>query len=222
MPLVSIVSGRCFAGNAALAGVCDVIIATPDANIGMGGPAMIEGGGLGLYPPEAIGPIDVQRHNGVVSLVARDEAHAVSLAKQYLSYFQGRLADWEAPDPRLARHVVPENRLRAYDVHRAIESIVDVGSVLELRPDYGVGIVTALVRVEGVAYGLGRQQQSPSRRRHRRRGGRQGGRLFDAVRIVSAADDFAVRHARLHGRAGRGKGSRRPPVRPACSSSARG
>ena len=154
VPLVSIVSGRCFAGNAALAGVCDVIIATPDANIGMGGPAMIEGGGLGVYPPEAIGPIDVQRHNGVVHLVARDEAHAVSLAKQYLSYFQGSTNEWEAPDPRLARHVVPQNRLRAYDVHRAIESIVDVGSVLELRPDYGVGIVTAFVRVEGVAYGL--------------------------------------------------------------------
>jgi acetyl/propionyl-CoA carboxylase alpha subunit/acetyl-CoA carboxylase carboxyltransferase component len=154
VPLVSIVSGRCFAGNAALAGVCDVIIATPDANIGMGGPAMIEGGGLGVYPPEAIGPIDVQRHNGVISLVARDEEHAVSLAKQYLSYFQGRVGEWEAPDPRRARHVVPQNRLRAYDVHRAIESIVDKGSVLELRSDYGVGIVTALVRVEGVAYGL--------------------------------------------------------------------
>ncbi len=154
VPLVSIVSGRCFAGNAALAGVCDVIIATPDANIGMGGPAMIEGGGLGVYPPEAIGPIEVQRHNGVVSLVARDEAHAVSLARQYLSYFQGSLDEWAAPDLRLARHVVPQNRLRAYDVHRAIEAIVDVGSVCELRPDYGVGIVTALVRVEGVAYGL--------------------------------------------------------------------
>lgn len=154
VPLVSIVSGYCFAGNAALAGVCDVIIATPDANIGMGGPAMIEGGGLGVYSPKAIGPIEVQRHNGVVSLVARDEAHAVSLAKQYLSYFQGSVADWAAPDPGLARHVVPQNRLRAYDVRRAIESIVDVGSVLELRPDHGVGVVTALVRVEGLAYGL--------------------------------------------------------------------
>jgi acetyl/propionyl-CoA carboxylase alpha subunit/acetyl-CoA carboxylase carboxyltransferase component len=154
VPLVSIVSGRCFAGNAALAGTCDVIIATPDANIGMGGPAMIEGGGLGVYRPEDIGPIGVQRRNGVVSLVARDEAHAVSLAKHYLSYFRHSLDDWAAPDPRLARHVVPENRLRAYDVHRAIEAIVDVGSVLELRPDYGVGVVTALVRVEGAAFGL--------------------------------------------------------------------
>ena len=154
VPLVSIVSGRCFAGNAALAGTCDVIIATPDANIGMGGPAMIEGGGLGEYRPEDIGPIDVQRRNGVVGLVARDEAHAVSLAKQYLSYFHGGLDDWEAPDPRRARHVVPENRLRAYDVHHAIESVVDVGSVLELRSDYGVGVVTALVRVEGAAFGL--------------------------------------------------------------------
>jgi acetyl/propionyl-CoA carboxylase alpha subunit len=154
VPLVCIVSGRCFAGNAALAGVCDVIIATPDANIGMGGPAMIEGGGLGVHRPEDIGPIEVQRRNGVVGLVARDEAHAVALAKHYLSYFQGGVADWKAPDPRLSRHVVPRNRLRAYDVHRAIESVVDVGSVLVLRPDYGVGVVTALVRVEGVAYGL--------------------------------------------------------------------
>ena len=154
VPLVSIVSGRCFAGNAALAGTCDVIIATPDANIGMGGPAMIEGGGLGEYRPEDIGPIDVQRRNGVVGVVARDEVHAVSLAKQYLSYFGGKLDDWEAPDPRRARHVVPENRLRAYDVHHAIESVVDVGSVLELRSDYGVGVVTALVRVEGAAFGL--------------------------------------------------------------------
>ncbi|MFC0451773.1 acetyl-CoA carboxylase family protein [Rhodococcus jostii] len=154
VPLVSIVSGRCFAGNAALAGVCDVLIATPDANIGMGGPAMVEGGGLGVYRPEDIGPVDVQRRNGVIDLVARDEAHAVELAKKYLSYFQGPLTEWEAPDERLARHVVPENRLRAYDVRSAVESIADVGSILELRRDHGVGIVTALVRVEGAPYGL--------------------------------------------------------------------
>ncbi|MEN0137815.1 MAG: carboxyl transferase domain-containing protein [Rhodococcus sp. (in: high G+C Gram-positive bacteria)] len=154
VPLVSVVSGRCFAGNAALAGVCDVLIATPDANIGMGGPAMVEGGGLGVFRPEDIGPVDVQRRNGVIDLLARDEAHAVELAKTYLSYFQGVLPDWEAPDERLARHVVPENRLRAYDVRSAVESIADVGSVLELRRDHGVGIVTALIRVEGAPYGL--------------------------------------------------------------------
>ncbi|MDI9948180.1 carboxyl transferase domain-containing protein [Rhodococcus sp. IEGM 1305] len=154
VPLVSVVSGRCFAGNAALAGVCDVLIATPDANIGMGGPAMVEGGGLGVYRPEDIGPVDVQRRNGVIDLLARDEAHAVELARKYLSYFQGALPDWEAPDERLARHVVPENRLRAYDVRNAVESIADVGSVLELRRDHGVGIVTALIRVEGAPYGL--------------------------------------------------------------------
>lgn len=154
VPLVSVVSGRCFAGNAALAGVCDVLIATPDANIGMGGPAMVEGGGLGVFRPEDIGPVDVQRRNGVIDLLARDEAHAVELAKTYLSYFQGVLPDWEAPDERLARHVVPENRLRTYDVRSAVESIADVGSVLELRRDHGVGIVTALIRVEGAPFGL--------------------------------------------------------------------
>ncbi|APE35259.1 carbamoyl-phosphate-synthetase [Nocardia mangyaensis] len=154
VPLIGIVSGRCFAGNAALLGMCDVVIATPDANIGMGGPAMIEGGGLGVYAPEDIGPVQIQRRNGVVHLVADDEAHAVALARRCLSYFQGAVTDWTAPDPRLARHVVPENRLRAYDIRGAIAAVVDVDSTLELRADWGGGIVTALVRVEGRPLGL--------------------------------------------------------------------
>ncbi len=154
VPTVSIVSGRCFAGNAALAGACDVLIATRDANIGMGGPAMIEGGGLGHYRAEQVGPIDVQTRNGVVDIVADDEADAVALARQYLSYFAGDTTTWAAPDVRAARHVVPEDRLRAYDVRAAIHAIADVDSVLELRAAYGVGVVTALIRVEGVAYAV--------------------------------------------------------------------
>ncbi|MGW5570875.1 carboxyl transferase domain-containing protein [Nocardia thailandica] len=154
VPLIGVVSGRCFAGNAALLGMCDVVIATPDANIGMGGPAMIEGGGLGVYRPEDIGPVEVQRRNGVVHIVARDEAEAVAIARDYLAYFQGPLRDWAAPDPRVSRHVVPEDRLRAFDIRAAVASVADVGSVLELRRDWGVGIVTALVRVEGRAFGL--------------------------------------------------------------------
>jgi len=154
VPLVGIVSGRCFAGNAALLGCCDVIIATRNANIGMGGPAMIEGGGLGVVTPEEIGPIDVQAPNGVVDLVVEDEAEAVVEAKRYLAYFQGPLADWRAADQRLLRTLVPENRLRAYDVRAVIEALCDADSVLELRRDFGVGIVTALVRIEGRPFGL--------------------------------------------------------------------
>ncbi|MEU7144574.1 carboxyl transferase domain-containing protein [Nocardia sp. NPDC046473] len=154
VPLIGIVSGRCFAGNAALLGMCDVVIATPDANIGMGGPAMIEGGGLGVYAPEDIGPIEVQRRNGVVHIVAADEAEAVRIAKRYLAYFQGPVDDWTAPDPRLARHVIPENRLHAFDIRAAIDAVADLDSVLELRADWAVGIVTALIRVEGHPYGL--------------------------------------------------------------------
>jgi acetyl-CoA carboxylase carboxyltransferase component len=154
VPLIGIVSGRCFAGNAALLGCCDVIIATRNSNIGMGGPAMIEGGGLGAFAPEEVGPIDVQAPNGVVDLVVEDEAEAVRKAKQYLAYFQGPVGDWRAADQRLLRRLVPENRLRAYDVRAVIETLCDEGSVLELRRDFGVGIVTALVRVEGRPFGL--------------------------------------------------------------------
>ncbi|MFT6450667.1 MAG: acetyl/propionyl-CoA carboxylase alpha subunit/acetyl-CoA carboxylase carboxyltransferase component [Halocynthiibacter sp.] len=154
VPLVGVVAGRCFAGNAALLGCCDVIIATEDANIGMAGPAMIEGGGLGSYAPEDVGPIGVQSANGVVDIRVADEAEACEIARQYISYFQGDTVDWEAPDARVLRHVIPENRLRVHDIHRVIEGIADIGSVLELRAGWGAGMVTALVRIEGKAYGL--------------------------------------------------------------------
>ena len=154
VPSVAIVSGRCFAGNAALAGVCDAIIATPDVNLGMAGPAMIEGGGLGAYRPEDIGPIDVHLANGVVDLRADDEAHAVELTKRYLSYFQGPLDSWDTPDQDAMRDVVPENRKRIYEVRDAITTLADAGSVLELRPTFGRPIVTALARIEGRAVGI--------------------------------------------------------------------
>lgn len=154
VPLVGIVSGRCFAGNAVLLGACDVIIATRDATIGMGGPMMIECGGLGSFSPEEVGPVSMQAPNGVVDLVVEDEAAAVAVAKKYLSYFQGDSASRECADQRALRHVVPENRLRAYDVRRVIDLLADTGSVLELRKGFGPGMVTALARIDGRAIGI--------------------------------------------------------------------
>jgi acetyl/propionyl-CoA carboxylase alpha subunit/acetyl-CoA carboxylase carboxyltransferase component len=154
VPLVGINSGRCFAGNAALLGCCDVVIATANSNIGMGGPAMIEGGGLGVFRPEEVGPMEVQVANGVVDIAVEDEEEAVEVAKQYLSYFQGDTADWSCADQRLLRGLIPENRLRIYDVREVISTLADTGSVLELRKGFGFGMVTALARIEGRPVGI--------------------------------------------------------------------
>ncbi|HVR48574.1 MAG TPA: carboxyl transferase domain-containing protein [Pseudorhodoferax sp.] len=154
VPVVGVVHGRCFAGNAALLGCCDVIIATRSANIGMGGPAMVEGGGLGVYTPEQIGPADVQSANGVIDLLVDDEAAATAAARQYLAYFQGPLATWQCADQRALRRAVPENRLRVYDVRALIDLVADTGSVLELRRGFGLAMVTALARIEGRPVGL--------------------------------------------------------------------
>ncbi len=153
-PLVGVTSGRCFAANAGMLACCDVIIATRDANIGVGGPSMIEGGRLGRFTPEQIGPMEVQCANGVVDLLVADEEEAVETAKKYLSYFQGSLDAWQAADQRATRFVVPENRLRAYDVRKAVSLIADTGSVLELRQYFGVGMITSLIRVEGRPLGV--------------------------------------------------------------------
>lgn len=154
VPLVGIASGRNFAGNAALLGCSDVVIATKNANIGMGGPAMIEGGGLGVYRPEEVGPTSVQAANGVIDVLVEDEAEAVQVAKQYLSYFQGNVSQWQVEDQRRLRSLIPENRLRIYDVRRVIDTMMDANSVLELRKGFGKGMVTALARVEGRPVGV--------------------------------------------------------------------
>ncbi|MBC7701985.1 carboxyl transferase domain-containing protein [Aquabacterium sp.] len=154
VPLVAIVNGRCFAGNASLAGCCDVIIATKDTSIGMAGPAMIEGGGLGKFTPEEVGPVSMQAPNGVIDVVVDDEAHAVRVAQQYLSYFQGTTTGWQCADQRQLRHVVPEKRTRVYDMRAAIHTLFDTDSVLELRRDFAPGMITALVRVEGRPLGV--------------------------------------------------------------------
>ena len=154
VPVVGVVAGRCFAGNAALLGCCDVIIATRDSNIGMGGPAMVEGGGLGVFKPEQIGPSDVQHGNGVIDVLVDDEVQAVAVARQYLSFFQGVQTDGLAPPAEALRHVVPENRLRVYDTRTAMQGIADEGSVLQLRTAFGLGIHTALARVGGRPVGM--------------------------------------------------------------------
>ena len=154
VPVVGIAAGRCFAGNAALLGCSDVIIATKNSNIGMGGPAMVEGGGLGVFKPEQIGPAGVQHGNGVIDILVDDEAQAVAAAKHYLSFFQGPTSQWTAPSEQALRDVVPENRLRVYDTRAAMAGIADVGSLLELRTGFGLGIHTALARIEGRPVGM--------------------------------------------------------------------
>jgi acetyl-CoA carboxylase carboxyltransferase component len=154
VPLVGITSGYCFAGNAALLGCCDVVIATENSNIGMAGPAMIEGGGLGVVKPTDIGPIDVQTANGVVDIRVPDEAAAVAAAKKYLGYFQGASKTWTRHNDEALRDLIPEQRTRVYDVRTVIEALADIDSALELRPTFGVGILTTLLRIEGKPVGV--------------------------------------------------------------------
>lgn len=154
VPTVGIASGRCFAGNAALLGACDVVIATRDSSIGLGGPAMIEGGGLGSFDADDIGPSSVQAPNGVIDILVDDEAQATGAARRYLSYFHDRASEWTEADQRLLRHLVPERRHRTFDIRKVIETLADEDSVLELRTQFGPGMVTALIRVEGRPVGV--------------------------------------------------------------------
>ncbi len=154
VPRIGIASGRCFAGNATLFGLCDITVATPEASIGMAGPAMIEGGGLGVVDADEVGPQEMHVTTGVVDVAAADDADAVAIARHALSLFGGSLGDGKAPDQTVLREAVPENRRRAYEVRNVIRVVADTDSVLELRPKFARGMVTALARLDGRPIGI--------------------------------------------------------------------
>jgi acetyl/propionyl-CoA carboxylase alpha subunit/acetyl-CoA carboxylase carboxyltransferase component len=154
VPMIGVTAGWCYAGNASILGLTDIIIATEDSLIAMGGPAVIEGGGMGAFLPEEVGPISDVAPAGTVDIVVKDQDEAIAASKKCLSYFQGSIRDWESADQRLLRHVIPENRLRSFDIRKLIELLADKDSVLEMRPQFGVSMVTAFVRIEGHPFGL--------------------------------------------------------------------
>jgi len=154
VPLVGVVGGRCFAGNAVLLGCCDVVIATKNSSIGLGGPVMIEGGGFGQVAPDDVGPAMSGFASGVVDILVDDDLAAVAMARKYLSYFQGPLDTWTAEDQRLLRHVVPPHRKTSYDIRDLINLLADTGTFLELRAGFGRAMVIGLIRVEGIPFGV--------------------------------------------------------------------
>ncbi len=199
VPLVGIAAGYCFAGNAALLGCCDVVIATEDSSIGMGGPAMIEGGGLGVHDPADVGPIDVQDANGVVDLRVPDEAEAVAVAKRYLSFFDAAPREFEAPASLRGTHPgAAAAALRHSRGDRGADRRV-AGAAARLRPRHrdraGAG--------RGPAARDRRQRPDAPRRRDRHARRRQGRAVPAAVRRVRSPGPVPVRHARVHGRPGR-------------------
>jgi acetyl-CoA carboxylase carboxyltransferase component len=154
VPRIAVVHGRCFAGNAVIAGCSDLIVATEGVSIGMGGPAMIEGGGLGKVDPDEVGPVDVQTRNGVIDVVAADEREATALARRLLAYFQGPTAPGPEPDQERLRDMVPERQRRAYRVQPIVETLADERSVTFLRPRFAPEMLTALARIEGRPVGF--------------------------------------------------------------------
>jgi acetyl-CoA carboxylase carboxyltransferase component len=180
VPRIAVVAGRCFAGNAVIAGCADLIVATENASLGMGGPAMIEGGGLGRVDPDEVGPTEMQAPNGVVDLVVADEAEAVATTKRLLGYFQGARPPGTEPDQERLRELVPERERRAYPVQPIIETLADEGSVTFLRERFAPEMVTALGRIEGRPLGIVANQT-----------------MQMAGAITSAASDKAARFLQL-------------------------
>ena len=220
VPRIAVVAGRCFAGNAVIAGCSDLIIATENASLGMGGPAMIEGGGLGRVDPDEVGPAAMQAANGVVDLLVADEAAAVAATKRLLGYFQGPMAPGTPPDQDPLRDAIPERRRRAYAVGPIVERLSDEGSVTFLRENFAPEMVTALVRIEGHPLGVIANDTRHVAGAITSDASEKAARFFSSV-TLSACRSSRWSTRRVHGW-DRGRGDRPRPPRLATADRRRG
>jgi len=160
VPTIAIVPGPCFAGNANLAGVCDLVIGTRDATMGIAGPPLVAAATGEKLRPEEIGPAELHARAGSMDLLCDDDREAIGAARAYLAFFGERSETVETPNTEALRSLVPESRRRAYDVRKAIRGIADVDSVLELRDRFGRAAVIALARIGGRTVGFVANQPS--------------------------------------------------------------
>ena len=150
VPTVCGVPGRAFAGNAIIAGLCDFVVGTRNAVIGMAGPPLVETALGERLTPEEIGAIGIHAVSGAAEAVAEDEQHLTDLISAYLSYFEGRLQPMDPLVPPTAmRSIVPADPRTPYDVREVISGLCDLGELLELRAEFAPNIVTTLGRVDG-------------------------------------------------------------------------
>lgn len=153
-PKITVNSGYCFAGNAAIFGAGDIRIATRNSWIGLGGPAMIEAGGLGRFSPKEIGPAAMHAKTGGLDILVESDSDAAVIARQTLAIFQGDIPAGPAPEQKMLRHLVPEDRKRAYAMRDVISTLADTDSFIELGSGYSPGLITGLCRVEGKSIAL--------------------------------------------------------------------
>lgn len=159
VPMVSLIMGPS-AGHSALAGpLSDFTIMTEAASMFAAGPPIVKGAIGEVVTKEALGGPQVHvAASGVAHNLVKDDAEAIALARRYLSYFP--LNAWQRP-PQVESGDIGERRLDdilslispdpriPFDARKLLHMLVDEGSLLEIQPAYGGGIVTALARLGG-------------------------------------------------------------------------
>jgi acetyl-CoA carboxylase carboxyltransferase component len=163
VPIVSVVSGRSFAGNASIAGFSDVVFATKGSAIGMGGPPLVEAA-LGLkVTPEELAPSEMHEKSGGIDLLIEDDEQGAELVRRYLAYFLIEQTEGVvSPTHETIRSIVPDNRRGVYDMRKVIHALADADSVFELRPNWAISAITALARLGGYPIAIiANQPRSP-------------------------------------------------------------
>jgi acetyl-CoA carboxylase carboxyltransferase component len=160
VPQISIVSGASAGGGAYSPALTDLIVMTEDAAMFLTGPGVVREALGEEIDAAGLGGPRVHDRNGVAHLIEADEASAAARVREILGYLPSTAGE---PVPRAVPLgpaeldpgvFVPAEPRRAYDVRRALEAVVDAGSMLELQPRWARNVVTTLARIDGRPVGI--------------------------------------------------------------------
>ncbi|WP_304519726.1 carboxyl transferase domain-containing protein [Actibacterium sp. 188UL27-1] len=161
---IAVVMGSCTAGGAYVPAMSDVtIIVENQGTIFLAGPPLVKAATGEVVTAEELGGGDVHtRLSGVADMLARDDAHALALARQAVGALNRRRPEsvvWADPrppshDPAELLGVVPANLSTPYDIREVIARIVDGSDFDEFKPRFGETLVTGFAHIEGCPVGV--------------------------------------------------------------------
>ena len=165
VPQVCVMYGPCVAGAAYTPVFCDFVLMVRQTGSAMviASPRMVEMVTGEKISMQDLGGPDVHAtESGSCDVVVEDEEEAAVMVKRLMSYLPNNCFEppprYEgappARDPATLMSLVPEDPNKAFDMHHAIECVVDGGSWLELKPDYAPQLITGLARVDGRVVGI--------------------------------------------------------------------
>lgn len=163
IPQYAAIMGNCIAGGGYLPVLCDQLLMTEGSGLYLAGPALVKAAIGQVVDTETLGGAKMHASlSGTVDYLEKDDASCLMRLRQLVSMLPPEESVKQSKQslPQLYDFVSPEGN-KTYDMRKLIEIIVDKGSFIEYKAEYGQALVCGFATLGQQPIGIVANQRMP-------------------------------------------------------------